>query len=77
MKAGRHEVHESNTSWTARDDSRQKRHILVRQTLDPKKTYYLRFKSVLDNPKLELYLDYFEWCPKEIYDNPNNPEDVW
>ena len=77
MKAGRHEVHESNQSWTARDDSRQKRHILIRQPLDPKNTYYVRFKSVLDNPKLELYLDYLEWCPKEIYDNPNNPEDVW
>ncbi|MCR5534773.1 MAG: fasciclin domain-containing protein [Bacteroidaceae bacterium] len=77
MKAGRHEVHESNTSWTARDDDRQKRHILIRQTLDPKETYYVRFKSVLDNSKLELYLDYLEWCPKEIYDNPNVPEDVW
>ena len=74
MKAARHEYGESKT---ARDDGRQTRHILVRQTLDPKDTYYLRFKSVLDNPRLELYLDYFEWCPKEIYDNPSTPEDVW
>ena len=74
MKAARHEYGESKT---ARDDSRQKRHILVRQTLDPKETYYIRFKSVLDNNKLELYLDYFEWCPKEIYDNPSQPEDIW
>lgn len=77
MKAGRHEVHESKTNWTARDDERQKRHILIRQTLDPKETYYIRFKSVLDSDKKELYLDYFEWCPKEIYDNPSKPEDVW
>lgn len=77
MKAARHEVHEGDASWTARDDERQKRHILVRQTLDPKETYYVRFKSVLDNDKLELYLDYLEWCPKEIYDNPSTPEDVW
>lgn len=74
MKAARHEFGEGKT---ARDDERQKRHILIRQTLDPKETYYIRFKSVLDTDKKELYLDYFEWCPKEIYDNPNTPEDVW
>ena len=27
--------------------------------------------------KKELYMDYMEWCPKEVYDNPSNPEDVW
>ena len=48
MKAGRHEYGEGKT---ARDDERQKRHILVRQTLDPKETYYIRFKSVLDTDK--------------------------
>lgn len=74
MKAARHEFGEGKT---ARDDERQTRHILVRQTLDPKETYYIRFKSVLENSRLELYLDYFEWCPKEIYDNPNRPEDIW
>ena len=74
MKAGRHEYGEGKT---ARNDARQTRHILVRQTLDPKETYYIRFKSVLDTDKKELYLDYFEWCPKEIYDNPSEPEDVW
>ena len=74
MKAGRHEYGEGKT---ARNDARQTRHILVRQTLDPNKTYYIRFKSVLDTDKKELYLDYFEWCPKEIYDNPSKPEDVW
>ncbi len=77
MKSARHEVHESNPSWTARDDTRCTRHIIVRQTLDPDKTYYVRFKSVLDSDKKELYMDYMEWCPKEIYDNPMTPEDVW
>ena len=74
MKAAQHEYGEGHT---ARDDDRQKRHILIRQTLDPKLTYYIRFKSVLDTDKKELYLDYFEWCPKEIYDNPSVPEDIW
>jgi uncharacterized surface protein with fasciclin (FAS1) repeats len=53
------------------------RHILVRQTLDPDKTYYLRLKSVLENNKTEMYMDYLEWCAKEIYDNPVEPEDIW
>ncbi|MBO7068173.1 MAG: fasciclin domain-containing protein [Bacteroidaceae bacterium] len=74
MKAGKHEYGEGKT---ARDDARQTRHILVRQTLDPRDTYYIRFKSVLESTKKELYFDYFEWCPKEIYDNPSKPEDVW
>ena len=53
------------------------RHILTRQTLDPDKTYYLRLKSVLDSNKKEMYMDYLEWCAKEIYDNPVTPEDIW
>ncbi len=77
MKSARHEVHESNPAWTARDDTRCTRHIIARQTVDPNKTYYVRFKSVLDSDKKELYMDYMEWCPKEIYDNPETPEDVW
>ena len=77
MKSARHEVHEGNSALTARDDSRCCRHIIVRQTLDPNQTYYVRFKSVLDSDKKELYMDYMEWCPKEVYDNPSDPEDVW
>ena len=49
----------------------------MRQTLDPDKTYYLRLKSVLDNSRTEMYMDYLEWCAKEIYDNPIEPEDIW
>ena len=52
------------------------RQIIVRQPLDPDVTYYLSFKNVLDYFK-ELYLDYFEWCAKEVYDNPMTPEDIW
>jgi uncharacterized surface protein with fasciclin (FAS1) repeats len=53
------------------------RHILVRQTLEPDVSYYLRLKSVLDSDKYEMYMDYLEWCAKEIYDNPIEPEDIW
>ena len=49
----------------------------IRQTLDPDKTYYIRFKSVLDKLTPEFYMDGLEWCPKEVYDNPEKPEDIW
>ena len=53
------------------------RHIFVRQTLDPNKTYYIKLKSVLESNKKEFYMDFIEYCAKEIYDNPVTPEDIW
>ena len=53
------------------------RRIITRQTLDPAKTYYLKIKSVLDTETAEFYMDHIEYCPKEIYDNPEAPEDIW
>ncbi|MBQ7987274.1 MAG: hypothetical protein IJ253_02025 [Bacteroidaceae bacterium] len=53
------------------------RRILTRETMEPGKTYYLRFKSVLDRSDKMLQLDYIELCPKEIYDHPYEPEDIW
>ena len=53
------------------------RHLVTRQTMDPSKTYYLKFKSVLDSDKKEFFLDTIEFCPKEVYDNPETPEDIW
>ena len=52
------------------------RRIVTRATLDPDKTYYLKMKSVLDTETSEFYMDYIEYCPKEIYDNPEEPEDI-
>ena len=76
MKATRHETELNST--TARAKNNCSRHIIVRQTLDPSETYYVRFKSVQpDLTRPELYLDYFEYCPKEIYDSPERPEDIW
>ena len=45
--------------------------------MDPNETYYLRAKSVLDSDKTEFMMDILEICPKEVYDNPENPEDIW
>ena len=53
------------------------RHIIVKQTLDPDKTYYLRLKSVLDKITPEFHMDWLEFCPKDVYDNPVTPEDIW
>jgi hypothetical protein len=65
-----------NTS-TMRNSTICLRRILGRQIMDPDKTYYLRIKTVLDDMNKYLYLDYIELCPKEVYDNPNEPEDIW
>ena len=59
------------------NDRENIRHIFVRQTLDPDKTYYIKLKSVLDSDKKEFYMDFIEYCAKEIYDNPETPEDIW
>ena len=69
----------NSNDGTERDKSDREniRHIFVRQTLDPDKTYYIRLKSVLDSDRKEFYMDFIEYCAKEIYDNPEKPEDIW
>lgn len=62
---------------TARANRFTTRRIIVREEMEPGKTYYLKFKSVLENSELEFYADYLEFCAKEVYDNPNTPEDIW
>ncbi|MCF0199015.1 MAG: fasciclin domain-containing protein [Bacteroidaceae bacterium] len=64
-------------SKPSRNQDNNVRRIIVRQTLDPTETYYLRFKSCLRDATKEFYIDYIEYCPKEIYDNPIEPEDIW
>ena len=61
----------------ARADPLIIRRVILRETMEPDKTYYLRFKTVLDDPTREFYVDYLEYCPKEVYDNPETPEDIW
>ena len=54
------------------------RRIVVRETMSPDVTYYMRFKTVQpDYTTKQLFVDYLEWCPKEVYDNPETPEDIW
>lgn len=67
----------NTTTYSARTNEMCIRRILVRQTMDPDETYYIRFKTVIDDPYTYLYMDYFEYVAKEIYDNPEEPEDIW
>ena len=54
------------------------RRIVVREPMSPDITYYIRFKTVQpDYTTKQLFVDYLEWCPKEVYDNPEHPEDIW
>ena len=50
--------------------------ILGKQTMEADKTYYIRFRAMLDNTR-QFYMDYFEFCPESVYDNPEEPEDIW
>ena len=62
---------------TARNQQYTTRRIIVRQELDPDKTYYLKFKTVLSDKNKQFYMDYIEFCAKNVYDNPATPEDIW
>ena len=53
------------------------RRIIITQRMEPDEIYYIGFKNVLDDDQLQFYMDFLEYCPKEVYDNPFNPEDIW
>ena len=67
----------SGTNSNYRGDSSRLRYIAYTGTFDPSKDYYLRLKSVLENTSAQLFLDYFELCPKSVYNNPLQAEDKW
>ena len=63
--------------FSKRNSQYSTRRILFRQTMDPDEVYYIRFRSVMDDPTRYFYIDFFEYCAKEVYDNPQTPEDIW
>ena len=65
------------SSITARASETCCRRVIIRQTMDPDEVYYVRFKTVMDDPTRYLFMDYLEYCAKEVYDNPVTPEDIW
>lgn len=71
-----------NTSRTARNINKNGNYFTIRRVLltdylVPDKTYYVRMKSIIDSERKEFQLDYFEWCSKEVFNNPETPEDIW
>lgn len=74
---GPQSINSSDGTERGKNDRENIRHIFVRQTLDPNETYYIKLKSVLDSERKEFYMDFIEYVAKEIYDNPEKPEDIW
>ena len=70
-------IYSTGETTTGRSVQSQVRRIIVREYMKPDETYYIRFKSCLDYLDRYLVLDYMEYCPKEVYDNPETPEDIW
>lgn len=61
---------------SGRDSQICLRRIIFRGQLEEGKTYYVRFKSVLQSSSTEFFYDYLEFVPKIIY-NGDEPEDKW
>ena len=67
----------SSVTDPARTSEKIIRRIILSEPMYPDQTYWVRFKSVMDDPKKQFFFDYIEMVPKSIYGNPSNPEDKW
>ncbi len=77
MKGSNGHSYTQKSEISSRNNNTTLRKIIGQFQLEEGETYYLRFKSCLDSDKKEFYLDFFEWVPKSVYDNPNEAEDKW
>lgn len=77
MKAPNSWTNSLGSSISIRTYHYMTRRIMVSTYLYPHRNYYIRFKSVLDQEAKEFYMDYFEYVAKEVYDNPEEQEDIW
>ena len=77
MKAPNSWTTQLGGNLTVRTQHVMTRRIMVSAYLYPFRNYYIRFKSVLDDENKEFFMDYFEYVAKEVYDNPEVPEDIW
>lgn len=78
MKGPEYIVASAGGRETNRINAGSTRRIVVREPMSPDAVYYMRFKTVQpDYTTKQLFVDYLEWCPKEVYDNPEHPEDIW
>jgi len=77
MKAPNSWTNQLGSSVSVRASHLITRRVMVNTYMEPYKNYYIRFKSVLDEENKEFFMDYFEYVTKEVYDNPEEPEDIW
>ena len=60
----------------ARDCQNALRRIIYTGQFSENETYYIRFKSVLNNRMSEFFYDYLELVPKSVYSGIE-AEDKW
>jgi len=77
MKGPNHYSATPGSSDAMRNNQLKLRRIMVSEDMDPDRTYYVKFKSVLESDTRQFYIDYIEYCAKEVYDNPEVGEDIW
>ena len=77
MKAPNSWTNQLGSNASVRTFHYMSRRIILNTYLQPNMNFYIRFKSVLDEETKEFFMDYFEYVPKEVYDNPEEPEDIW
>ncbi len=65
-----------NTGTYARSHPKDLRRIIARQEFKQGE-YWLRFKSVLESDYHQFHLDYIEFCPENVYNNPTYAEDMY
>jgi len=77
MKGPQHYSAVPGTMDAVRKSPLKLRRIMVSDRMEANKTYYLKFKNVLQSTEKQFYIDYIEYCAKEVYDNPQEGEDIW
>lgn len=60
----------------ARSHPQDLRRIITKQEFK-QGDYWLRCKSVIENPQGEFHLDYIEFCPENVYNNTRYAEDMY
>lgn len=60
----------------ARANAQDLRRILTKQHFD-QGDYWVRFKTVIDNPSAQFHLDYIELCPDNVCNNSVYAEDMY
>ena len=61
---------------TARDNANNVRKIIYTGDFEAGQTYWIRFKSVLNNNRKEFFYDFIEMVPKSVFNGERN-EDIW